>query len=336
MKLAALILFASVAVPSVPAHLQSHLGQYLGFSSTDIEASIHEPSVIEVEKEAGPRELSVAGVVRIDAPVDRVAARLRRDRGIQDRADLQQSGTFGDPAVGSDVASYELPQGDLMVLSECQPRSCKFKLSESGIREFGAIDWSAGDSGQRANSIARRQMVEYVNAYRENGWGSLAVFADKEQPMSVADGLKDLSAKAKVIDRQIPELAGSAEASPYVAPPGSIDVIHWSVKDYGYRPVTDVIHTIVYEPPDAGPEDPAVVVVDKRILSSHYFQARLVYIGLFPDERPGSKGTYLVYIDRSRFDGDITGIKRSLLVRGVLRDTRDQLTALQGRFASSN
>jgi hypothetical protein len=335
MKLAALLLTASLATAGIPAHLDGQLQKSLGFSPSEIRACRKSPAVIEITHEAGPRELSVAGIVRIDASVAEVAELLRRNRGLVRSADFQQSGTFAEPAVGSDVASYELPKGDLLVLSECEQKSCKFKLTESGIQEFRQVDWSSRDANAEANSIARRRMIDYVNAYRVSGWDSLAVFADKQKPMSVAKGLEELSAKAAYIDRNLPELVRQAEAPSQSVPAGALDVMHWTVKDYGYRPVTDLLHTVAYEVPDAAAGDPEVVMLQKRIFSSHYFQARLGYIGLFSDETsPEGPGTYLVYIDRSLFDGEITGIKRSLLVRGVLADTRAQLASLQQSFAA--
>jgi hypothetical protein len=105
-------------------------------------------------------------------------------------------------------------------------------------------------------------------------------------------------AEATYMERHVSELDRHLEHFPAVKTPGTEDLIHWSVQDYGYRPVTDLTHTVVYHPPDPGAEGPAVVTAQKHIFTSHYFHARVELIGLFPAEGSGS---YLVYIDRSLF-----------------------------------
>ena len=98
--------------------------------------------------------------------------------------------------------------------------------------------------------------------------------------------------------------------------------------------MTDVTHVVVYEPPDAGAEGTAAVIARKHIFTSHYFQARVELIALFPDDTNSkSLRTYLVYVDRSLFDGEIEGFKRHLLVRSVLDNVRERMDALRQRFA---
>jgi hypothetical protein len=41
----------------------------------------------------------------------------------------------------------------------------------------------------------------------------------------------------------------------------------------------------------------------------------------------------MVYVDRSLFDDDLGGFKRSLLVRGVLKDVEERLASLREGFA---
>ena len=341
MRFATLFLLSTISlVPAVaasaapPARVQIGLQQDLGFSSDDIADAENEPMVREIKEESGPRSLTVAGYVRIAASPSRVAQQIRRDRGLVKHAALKQSGTFGNPAVLSDVASYRLPKSDLEVIEECEVRDCKFKMRKLAIQEFAKLDWSASDVDERANALTRKLMVQYVNSYREKGVNSLVVYADKEQPMSLATGLRKLFAEATYVERYLSELDRHLEQFPNVETPGAEDLIYWSVEDYGYRPVTDVTHAVVYEPPDAGAEGPAAVIAKKHIFTSHYFQARVELIALFPDDTNSkSLRTYVVYVDRSLFDGEIEGFRRHLLVRSVLDKVRERMDALRQRFA---
>jgi hypothetical protein len=330
MKVAALFLFTSLAVPSsLGAPLRN-----LGFSSAEIANATSGPVVREVAANSGPRQLAVAGIVHVDATPGQIAAQLRKTHGLVDHAALQQSGSFSDPAVAADVASFRLPEGDLELLQECRPGSCKFKLGQLGFETFGAIDWSAPDAGERASAAARERMVEYVTDYRARGNAALITYTDKSKPMSLATGVRSLFADASYVTKHLAALDRHLDRFPEDAAPGAEDHLNWSVVDYGYRPVTDLVHSVVYEATTQNGQGPRVVIAQKHLFTSHYFLARVEFIGLFADEADeGPSGTYLVYVDRSLFDDDLGGFKRSLLVRGVLNDVRERLAKLRESFA---
>jgi hypothetical protein len=331
MKLVALLaLLATVAVPS---YLETPLKRR-GFSSDELALARREPVVKELAADSGPTQLAVLGVVHIDAPPKQIAESLRRGRGLVKHEALKQSGTFSDPAVAADVASFRLPEEDLELLKVCKPGSCKFKLGELGFETFGQIDWSAPDAGERASAAARVRMVDYINAYREKGASALLVYTDKAEPMSLATGISQLIADTEYLDRYLPAIDRHLEKFPHDTTPGLEDHMHWSVEDYGYRPVTDVIHTVVYEPSDREAQEPSVLIAQKHLFTSHYFFARLEYIALFPDDPSAARpGTYVVYVDRSLFDDSLGSFKRSFMVRGVLKDVRQRLVALRKKFA---
>jgi len=100
-------------------------------------------------------------------------------------------------------------------------------------------------------------------------------------------------------------------------------VIIWTVRDYGYRPVTGVIHAVIYEPPGS-----LAVVALKNLYSSHYFHARLQLIVLLADPEDPEQ-TYLGYSDRALFDDDIGSIKRRMLEAGILRDVGRRIELLR-------
>jgi hypothetical protein len=327
--LALLTLLSAVAVPS---HLEAPLKR-LGFSSGDLAEARREPVVRELTAYSGPTRLAVLGIVHVAAPPEKIAEDLRRGRGLVKHAALRQSGTFSDPAVPADVASFQYPESDLEVLKQCEPGACKFKLGELGFETFGEIDWSAPDAGERASAAARERMVDYVNSYRAKGKSALIVYTDKEQPMSLAKGVSQLIADSQYVARNLPEIDRHFENYPHDQALGGENHLYWFVEDYGYRPITDIIHTVVYEPPLRDAEGPAVVIAQKHIFTSHYFFARVEYIVLFRDDESAEEpGTYVVYVDRSLFDDSLGSFKRGFMVRGVLTDVSERLEALQGRF----
>jgi hypothetical protein len=330
MKLVALL--ALLAAVAVPAHLEAPLKRQ-GFSSRDLEQARSEPVVKEIVGHSGPTELAVVGVVRIDAPPRKIAEDLRRGRGLVKHAALKQSGVFSEPAVLEDVAGFRYPESDIEALKKCKPGACKFKLGELGFETFAGIDWSAPDAAEKASEVARLRMVEYANNYRARGTDALIVYTDKKKPMSLAKGIGQLIADSDYVARHLPELDQHFENYPKNPIPGVEDHLHWSVEDFGYRPITYIIHTVVYEPSDRGDQDPAVLIAQKHIFTSHYFFARVEYIALFPDD-PAAKepGTYVVYVDRSLFDDSLGTFKRPFLVSGVLEDVNERLAGLRDKF----
>jgi len=325
-------LLAVLAAVAVPSHLEAPLKKQ-GFSSDDLELARTQPVVRELAAHSSATELAVGGVVRIAAPPRKIAEDLRRGRGLVKHAALKQSGTFSEPAVLADVAAFRYPESDIEALKSCKPGACKFKLGELGFETFGDIDWSSPDAGERANAAARERMVAYVNAYRAEGTSALIVYTDKKKPMSLAQGISQLIADSDYVARHLPEIEGHFENFPKDPVPGAEDHLHWFVEDFGYRPITDIIHTVVYEPSDRGEQDPAVVIAQKHIFTSHYFFARVEYIAIFPDDPDAEQpGSYVVYVDRSLFDDSLSSFKRPFVVRGVLNDVHERLEALQEKF----
>ena len=69
--------------------------------------------------------------------------------------------------------------------------------------------------------------------------------------------------------------------------------------------------------------------VSSRVLRS----ASVEMIALFPDDPPG-QGSYLVYVDRSLFDGELGRFKRRMLVSGVLSNVESRLEAVRDHFVA--
>ena len=101
--LALLTLLSAVAIPS---HLEAPL-KGIGFSAGDLEDARTEPVVREITAHSGPTRLAVLGIVHVAASPEKIAEDLRRGRGLVKHAALKQSGTFSDPAIAADVASFQ-------------------------------------------------------------------------------------------------------------------------------------------------------------------------------------------------------------------------------------
>jgi hypothetical protein len=318
-----LVLHASNAGGTMPSEL-ADAARNLGLSADEIAEVEQEPAVWIVQQEAGARRVTVAGLARLSAPPGAILNDLRRRNGLLRSEAMRHAGRFSAPPQAADVAEYRLPESDFETLSECEVGACKLKLRALGVEAFRKIDWSAPGARERADAVARERLLDFVRSYQESGHEALeASLVDKEEELSLGKGIDALLSHVQEATEVTQALSVHLRDYPRSAVDGPEDLIIWTVRDYGYRPVTGVIHAVIYEPPGSFP-----VVALKNLYSSHYFHARLQLIVLLADPED-SEQTYLGYTDRLLFDDDVGGIKRRMIEAGVLKDSGRRLELLR-------
>jgi hypothetical protein len=281
-----------------------------------------------MERDTSAEQISVAGVVKIAGSPQRVSEDFFRRDSLLEGDLLKASGTFSEPAVLGDMAKYQVPDGDLEVLSDCEIHACKFKLGARALEELGAIDWDAPDARGKVDALVRRRIVELVAAYQKEGAEVLGRYVDKPDARSVleATGMLLDQMQAGVLVETIRTHLGGYPKSRL---PGARDRLHWNVRDYGYRPVTSILHTVAFDP---GPGEPRLIAA-QTLYSSHYFDARLQLLGFYTDsENP--EHSYALYGDRLLFDGEVGRVQRRILRSSVVDDVRKRLEKLAGTRVS--
>jgi len=316
------LLHASNAGATMPSELADG-ARKLGVSSDEIADVEQEPAVWVVEGESGARRVTVAGLAKLSAPPGAILKDLRRRNGLLRSEAIRDAGRFSAPPLPADLAEYRLPESDLEALSECEVGDCKFKLRALGVEAFGKIDWSAPDARERADALARERLLDFVRSYQESGREALKTpLVDKEEELVPGKGIGALLGHIQAATEVTQSLRVHLRDYPRSALDDVEDLIIWTVRDYGYRPVTGVIHAVIYEPPGSFP-----MVALKNLYSSHYFHGRLQLIVLLVDPEDPEQ-TYVGYTDRLLFDDDVGGIKRRMLEAGVLKDVARRLELL--------
>ncbi len=295
-----------------------------GVSSDEIAEVEQEPVVWVVEQESSARRLTVAGLVKLSASPGAILKDLRRRNGLLRSDAIRQAGLFSVPPLPTDVAEYRLPEGDVEALSECEVGDCKIRLRALGVEAFGKIDWSAPDARERADALARERLLDFVRSYQESGHEALkAPFVDKKEPQTPGEGFYALLRHMQEANEVAKTLRAHLRDYPRGAVDGAEDLILWNVRDYGYPPVTGLVHAVIYEPPGSVP-----MVALKNLYSSHYFHARLQIIFLIADPEDPER-TYLGYTDRMLFEEDVGSLKRRILQAGVLKDVSRRFELLR-------
>jgi hypothetical protein len=282
-----------------------------------------------LERDTSAGQISVVGVIKLSGSPQRVSEDFFQRHSLLEADLLKASGTFSEPAVLGDVAKYQVPESDLEVLADCEIHACKFKLGARALAELGAIDWDSPDARAKIDALVRGRMVEFVAAYQREGRTALGRYVDKPDARSVPEAtgllLDQIEAK-RLVETVRTHLLGY----PKTRLPGARDRLHWNVRDYGYRPVTSIVHTVAFAP---GAGEPAGLIAAETLYSSHYFDARLQLLVLYTDtENP--EQTYALYGDRMLFDDEVGSLQRRLLRSSVVADVRERLEKVGDRYHS--
>jgi hypothetical protein len=323
------IAWAGVARAEMPQELVEMLGGAEVPPNARAEVEAGGAPVWILERDTGSQQITVGGVVKLSSAPQRIADDVFARDALLDADVLKASGAFSEPAVLGDVARYHVPESDLEVLADCEVHACKFKLGAPALEALGAIDWEKPDARREVDALLQRRMVEFVGAYQKEGRAALGRYLDKPDGLSVtqATGMLLDQMKAKVLVETVrTHLAGY----PKSRLPGARDRLHWNVRDYGYRPVTSILHTVVFDP---GAGEPARLIAAETLYSSHYFYARLQLLGLYTDAGD-PKQTYALYADRLLFDGEVGSLQRRLLRSSVIGDLRKQLSKVGASYRS--
>jgi hypothetical protein len=320
---------AGVARAEMPQELVEMLGTAEVPPNARDEVEAGGAPVWVLERNTGSQQITVGGVVKLSNAPARIGDDVFGRDALLDAAALKASGAFSEPAVLADVASYHVPESDLEVLADCELHACKFKLGEPGLEALGAIDWDKPDARRDVDALVQRRMVEFVVAYQKEGRAALGRYVDKPDALSVteATGMLLDQMKAKpLVETARTHLAGYPKSRLR----GARDRLHWNVRDYGYRPVTSIVHTVAFDP---GAGEPARLIAAETLYSSHYFYARLQLLGLYTDTAD-PKQTYALYADRLLFDDQVGSVQRRLLRSSVVDDLRQQLIRFGASYRS--
>jgi hypothetical protein len=323
-----LLLLAGPAAAGMPT-LLADTAKKGGFSDAEISAAASQAQGRIYAAESKGRQATVLGIARISASPAKITKNLKSRNGLLKSPSLQLIGAFSNPAKRSDLAKFRMPEADLDTLTDCEVGDCKFKLGAEGIANLNKIDWDAPDAYDRVNALMKQGMLAYAQNYQKRGNAALLVAFDKEERQSFADGSKKLTGQLGLSNELIPKLRNHLNQYPKAGIPGAQDRILWTVRDYGYRPITSMVHSVIYEAGEDNPVDTLIVL--KTLYSNHYFHARQRLIGLWADtEDPNA--TWVGYSDRLLFDGEVGSLKRKMLQSGVVKNGQDRLERLRKEY----
>ena len=270
-------------------------------------------------------EVAAFGVVKVKGAIDSLLEKARDPQNFRKVPEIPEIGRFSTPPRVEDLQGLTWPDPDLDALKACKPGKCDVKVGTAGLERLKEINWS--DPGARAKLVAliREQMTAYAKAYQEGGTDAMGTAVDKAKPKALSVEFRELLKNSPYLAEYVEPFHAYLEAYPKGSLPQTTDVLYWAKDTFGLKPVVSIYHATVHK------GDRGVLLANKQIYASHYFNAGLEIIAAV--DSPDAGSFYLLDLYRTRIDPP-TGMLAGVLL-GKVKGGVEQGVALNLKNAKS-
>jgi hypothetical protein len=311
--LATIVGAAAVGSAQTAAELQSYFKEEGGLSKEQIAAIQSGQPVAKTLTSRTPAEIFVLGVIYVNAPPEsyvKFAYDFDRLRKIPDYLAVEP---FSTPPQLSDLKGAALSSDDIKALKNCKPGDCQVQLPGRTMEELKkSIDWSAPDVDDQVNQLLQKLALQRLLEYQKEGDRILgAVYNDKHEPTNVAEQFKYMLSHSSALAKGLPDFYNYLLAYPDAKPPNVENTFYWDNVKFGLKPTLRIVHVLTLHGTAA--EQPAYVVAEKQLYSSHYFETALDLTFCIRGGDDSTKsGFYLIKVEASEQAG-LTGMKGSIV-----------------------
>ncbi len=309
---------AALTAQTAPTKLRALLIENAQLTTDEITALDSGKVVVKALPTASKQETVVIGILRLsDMSFADIAA--FRESLAQKRGSERTSGSkFNLPPQIGDLAGLELEKKDLEELQKCVVGRCDMNLSAEAIRRFQTdVDWNTANRSEQAIAMMRQILLEYAVNYLEKGDKALGSYDNSRKPVNLAETHDTLLASSGLANELVPELTAFLKRFPAEPSDGIQNELHWSIVDFGLKPMITLTHTAAYSAPaDDGPQ--MLAIAARQIYASRYLDASLSFSILTHDTDTSGPVSYIIFMDRSRSDalgGLFDGLTRSVVER---------------------
>jgi len=316
-----LVVLSEAATPcfsQTNPNLQTYFKDYIGLSEDQIAAVRGGQAVAKTLHSRTPEEIFVFGAVYVNATPDsylkfsRDFERLRKLPGYLALSEISS------PPQLSDLEGFTFERGDIKDLKNCKPGDCQIQMPASSIDELHhSVDFSAPDAEEQVDRLLQRTVLEHVVAYQQHGNQVLGPYNDKREPTQVPEQFKYMLSYSRALPKYLPDFYTYLLTYPDGKPANVESTFYWAKVKFGLKPTLRVVHVLTMRGRNA--VEPAYVIAEKQLYSSHYFETALDLTFCIAEEgNPRQPGFYLVMAMGSEQAG-LTGFKGSI-VRKVAVD----------------
>lgn len=298
--------------------LQTYFKDYIGLSDDQIAAIRGGQAFAKTLHSRTSDEIFVFGAVYINAAPESYLKfssdfdRLRKLPG------YRAIGEFSNPPQLSDLKDFTFDSEDIEALKKCKPGDCQIQMPASSIDELHqSVDLFAPDAEEKVNQLLQKTVLERLFAYQRAGNQMLRVYNDKRNPTEVPEQFKYMLSYSKALPKYLPDFYNYLLTYPDGKPAQVEDTFYWAKVKFGLKPTLRVVHVLTMRGNGSG--EPAYVIAEKQLYSSHYFETALDLTFCIPEMTdPTHPGFYLIMAMGSEQAG-LTGFKGSI-VRKVAVD----------------
>ena len=316
-----LVMISGGAAPCFPQtnpNLQTYFKDYIGLSDEQIATIRSGQAFAKTLHSRTPDEIFVFGAVYINAAPESYL-KFSRDFGrLRKLPGYLAIGEFSNPPQLSDLKDFTYDSEDVKALKNCKPGDCQIQMPASSIDELHrSIDFSAPDAEEQADRHLQKTVLERLIAYQRDGNQILGVYNDKRHPAEVPEQFKYMLSYSRALPEYLPDFYTYLLTYPNGKPANVEDTFYWAKVKFGLKPTLRVVHVLTMR--GTTPIEPAYVIAEKQLYSSHYFETALDLTFCIADNANTKQpGFYLVMAMGSEQAG-LTGFKGSI-VRKVAVD----------------
>jgi hypothetical protein len=185
-----------------------------------------------------------------------------------------------------------------------------------------------------------------VAAYTRDGATALPVYANKEDPLAVADEQALLLTETAFVRNLAPGLLGHLRDPAHRALSGGEGLLYWSKEDFEIRPVLRITYQAIYTPGPTGgrpQRQRPIVIGTTQVYAAHYLDAAVSFlIAMEPSSADAGRGFYLIAVNRARtrsLDGFFRRFPRAAVQKrtrsGLEKILRAAKAGLEGETSSA-
>ena len=318
--------------------LKNFLSQKIGLSQDQIAAIENGQPFAKNLESRSPAEIFVFGVIYVNAAPEayvKFASDFDRLRQVPGYLAIQR---FSEPPQLTDLQGFGFDSDDVKGLKDCKPGNCVVQLPGSTMDELRkAVDWSAPNVDEEVNQFTQKLALSRLLTYQKEGNRILgAVYNDKKQQVEVADQFKYMLSYAQALPKDLPDFYNYLLNYPESKPTNVENSFYWERVKFGLKPTLRIIHVLTMH---GDAQQPAYVIAEKQLYSSHYFETALdLTFCIRGSGNSKESGFYLVKVMGSEQAG-LTGFKGSMVrkvavshsVSGLQKSLTSIKTALEHR-----
>lgn len=319
------------------AELFNYLQQDVKFSQDQIATLSRGQALAKNLESRSPAEVFLFGVVYVNAtPESYVNLAYDFDR-LRKMPNYLAVEKFSNPPQLSDLKGFDLDSQDIKDLKGCKPNSCDLQIPASTIEDVQqSIAWSNPDAAQQVNQMAQKRALQHILAYQEKGNQALGVYNDKHDPTEVPEQFKYMLGYAKVLLKVEPVYYNYLLTYPNGKPTNVENMFYWEKVKFGLKPTLRMVHVVTMHGSNA--REPAYIIAEKQLYSSHYFETALDLTYCIRSDDPKHPGFYLIMIMGSEQAG-LTGFKGSIMrktaVGRSVSNLQKSLTAIKSALEAN-